>query len=52
MSSSARAKLRRRRRSRLSKYQRDEMSRQHFGDKYVYRGRRLRRGQNKADLMQ
>lgn len=51
MSNSVKAKLRRQRRSKLSKHQRDALSRQHFGDEFVYKGRPLMRGQNKADLM-
>lgn len=51
MSNSARAILRRRCRSHLSKYQRDILSKQHFGDMFVYQGRPLRIGQVKAELM-
>lgn len=51
MSNSARAQEKRSKRSKLSKSQRDKISRQHFGDKFVYQGHRLERGQDKQELM-
>ena len=49
MSKSTRAIARRRKRSKLSKHQRSKLGTQHFGDKYVYKGKLLRRGQEKKE---
>lgn len=53
MSNSSRARQRRLKRSKLSKSQRTQLGKQHFGDKYVIRGRGpLRRGESKTELLE
>lgn len=53
MNNSKRAQERRRKRSKLSKGQRDQLSRQHFGDQHVIRGlgRPMFKGEDKKNTL-
>jgi hypothetical protein len=53
LSNSQRAKERRRKRSNLNKSQRDQLSKQHFGDKYHVKGHGpLRKDETKEEVLE